>query len=200
MKIRMMHQILEYYNKGLIKPIVIAKEFDASSVAEAFQYLLPDTHIGRVCIRIRDSHGRPTLKEEAVNTSKELQLDSEGSYLLAGGLGGLGRAISTHMVECGARNLIYLGRRAGQTDADRNFIGELESMGVHVVAVQGDVNQLDDVSRTVSQAHFPLKGVLQLSAAQADENFARLTKEQWELQLGGQGHRNVESSSRHRRH
>jgi hypothetical protein len=58
----MMTETLEYLEKGLIKPIAIAKEFDASSVAEAFKYLLPGTHIGRVGIRIRDVEGQPTLR------------------------------------------------------------------------------------------------------------------------------------------
>lgn len=178
-----MTETLEYLDKGLIKPITIAKEFDASSVAEAFKYLLPGTHIGRVGIRIRDVEGQPCLRNEVANPPKKLQLDPEGSYLLVGGLGGLGRAISTYMVEHGARNLIYLGRRAGQSD-DQAFIGELKSMGVDVITVRGSITELDDVSRAVAEARTPLKGVLQLTAVQADENFARLTKEQWDYSLG----------------
>jgi acyl carrier protein len=88
------------------------------------------------------------------------------------------------MVEHGARNLIYLGRRAGQSDADQAFIGELKSMGVDVITVRGNINELDDVSRAVAEARTSLKGVLQLTAVQADENFARLTKEQWDYSLG----------------
>ncbi|APA16269.1 hypothetical protein sscle_16g110390 [Sclerotinia sclerotiorum 1980 UF-70] len=180
----MMTETLDYLEKGMIKPITIAKEFDASSVAEAFKYLLPGTHIGRVGIRIRDVDGRLTLGDEVSNPPQKLQLDPEGSYLLVGGLGGLGRAISIYMVEHGARNLIYLSRHAGKSDNDQAFIGELKSMDADVVTVCGDINELDDVSRAVAEARTPLKGVLQLSAVQADENFARLTKEQWDYSLG----------------
>ncbi|TWU78585.1 t1pks [Metarhizium rileyi] len=178
-----MKETLEYLEKGLIKPIPIAKEFDASSIAEAFRYLLPGTHIGRVAIRIRDSEGLPTLRGEVRSPLKKLQLDPDGSYLLTGGLGGLGRAISTYMVEHGARNLIYLSRRAGQSDADQSFIGELKSMGVSAITVRGDINDLDDVSRAVAEARAPLRGVLQMAATQADENFAKLTKEQWDYSV-----------------
>ena len=178
-----MTETLEYLEKGLIKPIVISKEFDASSVAEAFKYLLPGTHIGRVGIRIRDVEGQPTSIDEVANRPQKLQLDPEGSYLLVGGLGGIGRAISIYMVEHGARNFIYLGRRAGQSDNDQAFIGELKSMGASVITVRGNINELDDVSRAVAEARTPLKGVLQLAAVQADENFTRLTKEQWDYSL-----------------
>jgi hypothetical protein len=88
------------------------------------------------------------------------------------------------MVEHGARNLIYLGRRSSQSDADQAFIGEHKSMGVDVITVRGKINELDDVSRAVAEARTPIKGVLQLAAVQADENFARLTKEQWDYSLG----------------
>lgn len=179
-----MTETLGYLEKGLIKPIPIAKEFDASSVAEAFKYLLPGTHIGRVGIRIRDVEGQPILRDKVANPPQRLQLDPEGSYLLVGGLGGIGRAISTYMVEHGARNLIYLGRRAGQSDADQAFIDELKSMGVDVITICGNINKLDDVSRAVAEARTPLRGVLQLATVQADENFARLTKEQWDYSLG----------------
>ncbi|KAF1830190.1 hypothetical protein BDW02DRAFT_633855 [Decorospora gaudefroyi] len=180
----LMTETLSYLEKGLIKPIAIAKEFDASSVADAMKYLLPGTHIGRVGIRIRDLEGQSTLRSDVVNPAKKLQLDPEGSYLLVGGLGGLGRAVSTYMVEHGARNLIYLGRRAGQSDADQAFISELKSMGINVATVRGSINELEDVARAVAEARVLLKGVLQMTAVQADENFARLTKEQWDYSLG----------------
>lgn len=179
-----MTETLEYLEKGLIKPIAIAKEFDASSVADAFKHLLPGTHIGRVGIRIRDPKGTIILRDEATNPPRKLQLDPEGSYLLIGGLGGLGRAVSTYMVEHGARTLVYLGRHAGERDVDKAFIGELRSMGVDVRAICGDIRKLEDVQRAVDAAPTPLKGVLQLTAVQADENFARLPKEQWDFSIG----------------
>ncbi|KAL4957422.1 polyketide synthase [Aspergillus filifer] len=189
----MMTETLGYLENGLIKPIPIAKEFDASSVAEAFKYLLPGTHIGRVGIRIRDINGQLTLKPEdepAITTLPQtLHLDSQASYLLVGGLGGLGRAISRYMVEHGARNLVYLSRRAGQSPADREFITELKSMAedINIITVAGDITSLADVCGAISHiptTQHPLKGILQLTAVQADENFARLSKEGWDYSLG----------------
>lgn len=180
-----MMETLGYLEKGLIKPLPISKEFSASEVSEAFKYMLPGTHIGRVAVRIRDDESRPTLRDDKVaNPLRRLQLDPSGSYLLVGGLGGLGRAVSTFMVEHGATSLVYLGRSAGQSDADQSFITELKSMGTDVTTVRGDITNLDDVVRAIGSARAPLKGILQLTAVQADENFARLTKEQWDYSLG----------------
>lgn len=57
-------------------------------------------------------------------------------------------------------------------------------MGVSVVTVRGDITNLDDVAHAIKQAPGPLKGILQLTGVQADENFARLTKAQWDYSLG----------------
>ena len=191
-----MTETLGYLKRGLITPIPIAKEFDASSVAEAFKYLLPGTHIGRVGIRIRDIDGQPTLKPEdkaSITTLPQtLRLDPQASYLLVGGLGGLGRAISLYMVEHGARHLVYLSRSAGQSPADQEFIAELKSMAVApeeitLITVPGDITSLSDVCLAISHiptTQHPLKGILQLTAVQADENFARLSKQQWDYSLG----------------
>ncbi|KAL4968634.1 reducing polyketide synthase sphB [Aspergillus stella-maris] len=191
----MMTETLEYLQKGHITPIPIAKEFDASSVAEAFKYLLPGTHIGRVGIRIRDINGQPTLHpgdKNAITTPLQtLQLDPQASYLLVGGLGGLGRAISRYMVEHGARHLVYLSRSAGQTPNDQEFIAEIKSMAVApeeitITTVQGDITSLSSVCAAISHiptTTHPLKGILQLTAVQADENFARLPKSQWDYSL-----------------
>ncbi|KAF2164140.1 hypothetical protein M409DRAFT_68050 [Zasmidium cellare ATCC 36951] len=181
----LMTETLEYLEKGSVKPIPIAKEFDASSIPNAFEHLLPGHHIGRVGIRICDVNGRLTMKTEACRSSAwNLELNSSGSYLLVGGLGGLGRAISIWMVEHGARNLTFFGRSAGKGEDDEAFIKELESMGVTVSTVRGSVTKLEDVARAFATAQPPLKGVLQLSTAQADDNFYAITKEQWDYSVG----------------
>ena len=66
---------------------------------------------------------------EVTAVEQELSLRPEASYLLIGGLGGLGRAISTWLMEHGARNLIYLSRSAGKSNRDRAFFHELEIQG-----------------------------------------------------------------------
>lgn len=181
----MMKETLGYLEKGLIKPLPIAKEFGATQVAEAFKYLLPGTHIGRVAVRIRDAESRPTLRDDEVESPpRRLRLDPAASYLLVGGLGGLGRAVSTMMVEHGATSLVYLGRSAGQSDADQSFLAELASMGTSITTLRGDITNLDDVAHAIDQAPTPLRGILQLTGVQADDNFARMTKAQWDYSLG----------------
>ncbi|KAF7193808.1 Highly reducing polyketide synthase FUM1, partial [Pseudocercospora fuligena] len=158
-----MNETLEYLEKGLIKPVVIAKTFDACFVADALRFMFPGNHIGRIGVRIRDQESGRTFVKNITASNTKLQLDPAGAYLLAGGLGGLGRAVATYMVEHGARNLIFLGRRAGQSVSDREFIEELKSMGADPTLVRGSVTDPDTVCRVVEEANAPLRGVIQLT-------------------------------------
>lgn len=108
-----------------------------------------------------------------------MKLHKHASYLLVGGLGGLGRAISTWMVEHGARSLVFLSRSAGSKLEDEIFMKELKSMDCEVQFMRGSVVSPDDVSRAVASARRPLRGILQMSMVLQDENFSNMTFDKW---------------------
>jgi hypothetical protein len=83
------------------------------------------------------------------------------------------------MVENGARNLIYLSRNAGLGPDDESFKAELESMDCKVQFICGNVTSETDVRRAVSESNKPLRGVLHMSAVFHDENFSKMTADQW---------------------
>lgn len=115
-------------------------------------------HIGKIVVAMpKDPQ---SLSVTAVK--RELHLRPEASYLLVGGLGGLGKAVATWMVERGARNLIFLSRSAGESDADRTFFRELESQTCSVQAFCGSVDRLEDVKKAVENAAAPIAGVMHM--------------------------------------
>ena len=133
--------------------------FEASEIEQSFRYLQKGDHIGKAVVRI------PENASEIPSTSqaRSFTLDAEASYLLIGGLGGLGRSVATWMVESGARNLIFLSRSAGKGDADQLFFAELESMGCYVSAVAGRVEDIEAVKTAIQQASRPIKGIIHLA-------------------------------------
>lgn len=133
--------------------------FEANKIQDAFRFMQKGSHIGKIVVSMPDNPD--TLP--AVGQKHELSLKSNASYLLVGGLGGLGRAVSTWMAEHGARNLVYLSRSAGKSSSDQAFFAELESLGCSVQAFAGNVSVLSDVKRAIEGATFPVAGVLQMS-------------------------------------
>lgn len=176
----MLQLILELYRKGSIATLQPTKVFDMASTPDAFRYMQRGQHIGRICVSIRKSPADTELNASMVSSPSSISLNESVTYLLVGGLGGLGRAVSTWMVEKGARHLIYLSRNAGVNADDQFFFDELNSMGCHVYAIRGSVINVEDVTRAVAAAKYPLKGILQMSMVLSDENFSKMSLNQWE--------------------
>ena len=154
----LLEMCVELYQRA-IGPIKPMKIFDAARIGDAFKYMQKGNHIGKIVVAMPDN----PQELEVATTDKELVLRRDASYLLVGGLGGLGRAISTWLVERGVRNLIYLSRSAGRSDEDKAFFRELEVQGCSVQAFQGSASNFDDVSHAIKDAVAPIAGVMHMS-------------------------------------
>jgi NAD(P)-dependent dehydrogenase (short-subunit alcohol dehydrogenase family) len=91
-------------------------------------------------------------------------LRSDGSYLLVGGLGGLGRAIALWMVHNGARNLIFANRSGDTKQEAKDTIEVLRKEGAVVQVYACDVaeeDQLELLIRESSKGRSPIRGVIQ---------------------------------------
>lgn len=137
------------------------------------------SRIGKVVLSIRDAASNLLLEPSASSKPVPPSFDSSAAYLLIGGLGGLGRAISSWMVEHGARHLVYLSRSAGQRAADIDFVRELHSQGCEAQLIQGNVAIIEDVERAMKMISKPLRGILQMSMVLRDEAFPRMSFEDW---------------------
>jgi NAD(P)-dependent dehydrogenase (short-subunit alcohol dehydrogenase family) len=94
----------------------------------------------------------------------KLQFDKNSTYVLAGGLGGLGRCVAHWMVNRGARNLVFLSRSGVQKEESRNLVKELTAEGARIAAYAcdvGDEDRLRLVLRDVSKNLPPIRGVIQ---------------------------------------
>ena len=97
------------------------------------------------------------------NASKTL-FRNDASYLLVGGLGGIGRAIASWMVEHGAKHMVLVNRSGLSTDTARSTVKMLREMGAEV-AVRGcdisDEQAFSVMCKEISQTMPTIKGVIQ---------------------------------------
>jgi KR domain/Zinc-binding dehydrogenase len=156
---RTLATFLDYYKQGHLRPIPEVHLFKVEELEQAFRYLQNGSHIGKIVITGLDALESVPAKRAA----SPLQFDPNASYLLTGGMGGLGRSMATWLVERGARSLTFLSRTAGASDESKDFIKELESMGCAVAAVSGAADKLEDVKAAVAACTAPVKGVFHLA-------------------------------------
>lgn len=179
MSSRLLCNIVDLLRERHIHPIRPIKVFKSGDILDAFRYMQQGVHLGKIVVSMRDLPGRIAQGALVQQRRSEIHFDETGAYLVVGGLGGLGRSISTWMVERGARHLIYLSRSAGTTGKHEDYYQELSSMGCRVDFVRGNVCELRDVTRAVSQARGRLKGILQMSMVLSDQSFDRMTMKDW---------------------
>ncbi|TKC98038.1 non-ribosomal peptide synthetase/type I polyketide synthase [Polyangium fumosum] len=111
---------------------------------------------------------------------------SDGSYLITGGLGGLGLSIAQWMVEKGARHVVLVGR-SKPTDAAQAAIAAMKERGAEIRVVAADVSRSADVDRMfedIERHAPPLRGVLHAAAVIDDRMAVELTWESFEKVMG----------------
>ena len=156
----MLREAAKYVEEGYIQPIQPTRVFAATEIGDAFRHMQKGTHIGKFTVRMPDDLSHlPVLA-----STPRLRLQPDASYLLAGGLGGVGRSIASWFVKNGAKNLIFLSR-SGRSERVEHFCQELEILGCNVQVFKGSVAKVGDVKEVVAKAAKPMRGVIQLSMA-----------------------------------
>ena len=116
-------------------------------------------HIGKLVVEMPDDFSVLSPHDQRETT----RFDPAASYVLVGGLGGIGRAIARWMVEQGAAHLIFVSRTAGMKNEHHQFFDELQAMGCKTQAVAGDIADENVTQHLVKEAKQPIKGVVQAS-------------------------------------
>lgn len=103
------------------------------------------------------------------------------SYLVTGGLGGLGLEIMNWLAEKGAQSIVLIGRSAPSEEAGRK-IDAVRGMGVDVVTLRADVTDAGDVAKvveTIEKGRHPLAGIIHSAGVLDDGTIMLQTPEKF---------------------
>lgn len=109
-----------------------------------------------------------TIFQANVTTKLKYNFSSEATYVIAGGLGGLGRSFARWMVARGARNLALLSRSGAKSEVAKAFVSELETQGVTVATPMVDISSLPNlggVLADIAKTMPPVRGCIQATVA-----------------------------------
>ncbi|MGE3806112.1 MAG: SDR family NAD(P)-dependent oxidoreductase, partial [Gemmataceae bacterium] len=166
----MLRELMEQFAAGQFRPLP-ATVYPLANAAAALQCMQQARHIGKIVLQVP-----PAL---------EGLLRADATYLITGGLGGLGLLTARWLVTRGARHLVLLGRNA-PSDTARQAIAEMEQSGATVVVVQADVSVIDEVEAALEQvAHSlpPLRGIIHAAGTLDDGVLLNQTRERFETVL-----------------
>ena len=114
-----------------------------------------------------------------LSNSSSLSLRVDGTYLITGGLGGLGLETAKWMAQRGAKHLVLMGRSEPKPSA-RIIVDQMRQDGIEVSVSQADVSNqadLEQVFGMIKQNMPELRGVVHAAGVLDDGSIPNLTKE-----------------------
>ncbi|MBD2252773.1 type I polyketide synthase [Nostoc parmelioides] len=164
----MLQQLVEEFEQHRLQPLA-AKVFPMTQIVDAFRYMQQGKHIGKVVVDWGLGNSLYPLKENC-------------TYLITGGLGGLGLLVAEWLVKMGACHLLLLGRNAPTDDAISK-IQELEASGARIAIAQIDVSQtaaLSNILTEIENSAYPLAGIIHAAGVLDDGALLQMNWERFQ--------------------
>ncbi|PGH18371.1 hypothetical protein AJ79_00437 [Helicocarpus griseus UAMH5409] len=178
---RLLKDTITLLEKGEITPPTPVRVFPATEMKEAFRAIQNGEGSGRVVLvpQPNDIVSQLVIDQSTVRRCK---LDENASYLIPGGLGGLGRSILSWMVTCGAKHLIVPSRSGASAPAAAKLVSSLSSRGVHIVTPRCNAANIDELAillEDTKQTMPPIRGVINCAMVLPNAVFANMSFQQW---------------------
>lgn len=164
--------------EGVLKPVAPLTSFPICDVEKAFRMMQAGKHRGKIALSWVQDRPVPTL----IKSRSKLKLSENSTYVLAGGLGGLGRSLAHFLADIGARHLCFISRSGSKSSKAGQLLAELQQRGVNASAYKGDISSMRSLERVLMQCNKenpPIKGVIQCAMVLRDTLFEKMTHEQW---------------------
>ncbi|KAK2028338.1 type I polyketide synthase [Colletotrichum zoysiae] len=175
--------VMEMFRKKQLRLVAPMTTFPISEVDKAFRLMQSGKHMGKIVVV-----PKTTDLVKVVPFLKPARLMPDASYLIVGGMGGIGQSIARWLAkDLNCKNLIILSRNATRCDACAPLIAELESLGCRTLVRDCDVSCDAGLRRVIADAKAsfpPVKGVFQAAMKLDDSVFPNMKYEQWLAAIG----------------
>ncbi|KAK2612700.1 hypothetical protein QQS21_001317 [Conoideocrella luteorostrata] len=177
-------KVLDMLDQGILTPVFPFKVFGIHQMEQAFRLIAERKHTGKVLIDIT---------EDAVVTAEsppppELKLDANGTYIVAGGLGDLGRNLCTLLARHGAGHIVTLSRRTLDESAKSELEGAITQLGAKLHIARCDIVDKSNVEKVqgdiLKKGLPPIRGIIHGGMVLRDHPLENMDFEEYMASLG----------------
>ncbi|MEV6280268.1 type I polyketide synthase [Nocardia sp. NPDC051832] len=166
---------------------IVLVDSDSSTEPGAVTDLLPAIFAtGEPVVAVRDGALHALRLTRTAGTEAVATFPADGTVLITGATGTLGRAVARHLVDAhGVRNLLLVSRRGMNADGAAEFVTELSAHGVAVTVAACDIadrQALRDLLAAIPRDK-PLSAVMHAAAVLDDGVVESLTPERFRTVL-----------------
>lgn len=156
-------KVMSLFETGFLQPKHSITVKPIARIGEASVVLQADTQMGAIILESSQGSMASTTSDQRA----PLTLDENGSYIIAGGLGDLGKRLSELMVRRGARHIVVLTRRTLDVDHHRKIEDNLQLISPkfklywRTCDIASDVQVKDCATNLLSSGIPPVRGIVQ---------------------------------------
>lgn len=141
---QMLQEIADLLERRELAPIPCTAR-DLAEAEQAFRQLAQARHIGKLVLTV----AQPSYRVAPARRRRVCRPDA--TYVITGGLGGLGLLVAEWLVARGATHVALVGRRDVPLPVNAPALARLQSSGATVAILKADVGRADDVARVFEE-------------------------------------------------
>ncbi|OCL04357.1 hypothetical protein AOQ84DRAFT_416453 [Glonium stellatum] len=170
---QLLTKVLSMFEAGHYIPIRPVIAMAMTEIQDAFRLMQARKHSGKIVLEAKSD----TIVLAPPKTSDYLRLPEDATYLIAGGLGGLGLQIARFLVDHGAKHVVLLSRRNLDPNKRQQLEEKFRILGAEVRVLTCDITDLPMVQGAVlSCVHDmpPIRGLIQAAMVLQDRVLAQM--------------------------
>ncbi|CAD5118531.1 DgyrCDS7222 [Dimorphilus gyrociliatus] len=170
---------------NIVKPLP-TYVFSKNKLEEAFRFMAEGKHIGKILIKLRTESKysifqRLCMKDKnfppesvLVQGYKKTYCNPNKSYIITGGLGGLGLELAGFLIQRGATRIILTSRSGIKNGYQAKLVKHWQKNGCNIIILKENIASLDESKVIFQQAKSlgPIGGIFHLAAVLRDGIFS----------------------------
>ncbi|KAG9235236.1 hypothetical protein BJ875DRAFT_399470 [Amylocarpus encephaloides] len=162
------------HNQKSVDVAISLNIYTCSAAEEAFRFVQSGNSTGKTVIQFEDED----VVHAVPSNSPNYYFNPDATYVIVGGLGGLGKRIALWMVSRKAKHLLLLGRSGAKGAGSQQFLEDLSRKSVVVQAPSCDITSeeaLLAVLENCANSMPPIRGCIQGSMVLRDGLFEAMS-------------------------
>lgn len=179
---QILQDTFDLVHKGVLYAPSPLTVYPASEIETAFRTMQRGQHRGKLAISYPED-----VQAKVYRRAKDIfKLDPNATYLIVGGLGGLGRSLAYEFVACGAQNIAFLSRSGAANTEARHVVEKLSADGAQIKVYCADVADETSFLAAMEQCSLelpPIQGVVQMAMVLRDSVLETMSYADWTAPL-----------------
>ena len=152
-------EVMSMFEKDILRPVEPITAINISNIEEAFRLIQARKHRGKIVLSSDDD-----AMVKIISIRPPLKLMGDATFVIAGGLGDLGRRICHFLAKHGAKHIVTLSRRNLDPEVRQAFEDEIRTMGAEIHVFSCDIidnERVHEIASVCKATLPPVRGIIQ---------------------------------------